>query len=164
MTKAQKTYIVSYQPDKFCSFCTNLVIAECEEDIETMYKANYKGIKFLSIREAKDDEIESLEHRGCPIVECEHNEQEAKTMAKDIKYIVHYVCYGDQKLHTKTYKNFENAIVFLFERRNGLNNVFEDNGMRYSDGSHIDRDTLDWMLNGKCYIEKQVITSERLDY
>lgn len=85
-------------------------------------------------------------------------------MTAKIKYIVHFVYYGDQNLHTKTYKKLENAIVFLFERRNSLISEFEDNGMRYSDGSHIDRDMLDWMLNGKCYIEEQVITSERLDY
>lgn len=68
------TYIVSYQPDEFYAFCTNLATAECEEDV----RAEYEGVRCLSIREAKDHEIEPLKQRGCPVVECRPQDKAAK--------------------------------------------------------------------------------------
>ena len=80
MTAEKKTYIVSYQRDEFCPFCTNLAIAESESDVKRRYEEKFEGIKCLTIREAKDYEIEPLKRRGCPVVECEHVEQETKSL------------------------------------------------------------------------------------
>ncbi len=74
MTAEKKTYIVSYQRDEFCPFCTNLAIAESESDVKRRYEERFEGIKCLTIREAKDHEVEPLMKRGCPVVECEHAE------------------------------------------------------------------------------------------
>lgn len=86
MTTEKKTYIVSYQRDEFCPFCTNLAIAESESDVETHYEQRFDGIRCLSVREAKEHEIEPLKRRGCPVVECGRAEREtaAEQVEKDI--------------------------------------------------------------------------------
>lgn len=80
------------------------------------------------------------------------------------KFIVHYEIYEDGKTHTMTYRKLESAVEFLEERRNSLEDCFKNNSMCFHDGSPIMRDTLDFILERQCYIEKQVITSERLEY
>lgn len=80
MTAEKKTYIVSYQRDEFDPFCTNLAVAESEEDVKAHYTTRFEGIRCLSVREAKDHEIEPLKRRGCPVVECEHVEQATKNL------------------------------------------------------------------------------------
>lgn len=80
------------------------------------------------------------------------------------KYIVHYVTYDDYKRRTVTYRKIESAIEFLTTARNVLRDCFKDNGMKFHDGSNITEDSLIWIINEQCHIEKQIVSSERLDY
>jgi len=86
------------------------------------------------------------------------------------KYILHYQSYhrgvaGGRIGHTKTYRKPESAISDLDAFRHEYRKCFENNNMYYRDGSGpISEEDLSKTIRNFFYVEKQTITSERLDW
>ena len=90
-------------------------------------------------------------------------------MTTTIKYVVHYKGYRYNPVgkigSTKTFRKLESAIEELNMWRRAYSREFEENGMRYYDGSGtITKEDLLKTLDTFFFIEKQTIESERLDY
>ena len=89
-------------------------------------------------------------------------------MSTSTKYILHYCGYGNKPnsgRNTKTYLKLESAISDLNAYRNFYRTCFEENDMRFYNGSNpITDEQLDKNLGLFFYIEKQTTESERLDY
>ena len=81
------------------------------------------------------------------------------------KYIVHYKGYRGFSSHTNTFTKLENAHNYLLTCRTCFTHNFKENGMMWSDGSATITDNdLQQMLRDYFYIEREVTTSDRLDY
>lgn len=90
-------------------------------------------------------------------------------METTIKYVVHCRGYRYNPIgkigSTKTFRKLDSAKKELDMWRRAYRREFEENGMRYYDGSGpITKEDLLRQLDTFFYIEKQTIESERLDY
>ena len=80
------------------------------------------------------------------------------------KYIVHYKGYRGFSSHTNSFTKLESAHNYLLTCRACFVHNFKDNGMAWSDGTTVTEAELEKMLREFFYIERQTITSERLNH
>lgn len=80
------------------------------------------------------------------------------------KYIVHYRGYRGFSSHTNTFTKLENAHNYLLTCRACFVHNFKDNGMAWADGTTVTEAELEKMLREFFYIERQTVTSVRLDH
>ena len=82
----------------------------------------------------------------------------------ETKYILHYQ-YWDESVrkHRQTFRKLESAISDMKAYRSSYRRNFKENDMWYHDHSgQVTDEKLEWMIEHYIYIEKQVITSERM--
>lgn len=65
-----KYYVVSFKYSEMV-YCTNLAIADSEDKVREHYSGKYE---WVSIRVAKEWEIDSYKKRGMPVINCMEKE------------------------------------------------------------------------------------------
>lgn len=82
-----------------------------------------------------------------------------------VKYIVHFYGYYGLKRSKQTYRKLDSAVECLNCTRENFRDRFAEHDFYYSDYSQqITFDDVNEMINDWFYIEKQVVTSEIMDY
>lgn len=66
-----KTFQATFKWYDTDTYCTNLCVAESEEEVREHYEC--KGCEVVSVKEAKDYEVESAKRKGMPIVKIVKN-------------------------------------------------------------------------------------------